>query len=46
MGQGNFMTDSLGYRVIRFTARQLAEEPLVVIGRLAAALALTSRQAA
>lgn len=28
-----------GYRVIRFTAVQLAEEPLVVIGRLAAALA-------
>lgn len=35
-----------GYRVIRFTARQLANEPLVVIGRLAAALALTSRRAA
>jgi very-short-patch-repair endonuclease len=31
-----------GYRVIRFTAAQLAEEPLVVIGRLAAALALAS----
>ncbi len=32
-----------GYRVLRFTWRQLRDEPLVVIGRLAAALALTPR---
>jgi hypothetical protein len=31
-----------GYRVIRFTATQLDEQPLVVITRLAAALALAS----
>ena len=31
-----------GYRVIRFTATQLADEPLIVIGQLAAALALAS----
>jgi very-short-patch-repair endonuclease len=31
-----------GYRVIRFTATQLRDEPLVVISRLAAALALTA----
>ena len=31
-----------GYRVIRFTAIQLRDEPLVVISRLAAALALTA----
>jgi very-short-patch-repair endonuclease len=29
-----------GYRVLRFTARQLDEQPLVVLGQLAAALAL------
>jgi very-short-patch-repair endonuclease len=29
-----------GYRVLRFTARQLRDEPLVVIGQLSAALAL------
>jgi very-short-patch-repair endonuclease len=34
-----------GYRVIRFTAVQLRDEPLVVIARLAAALALTSAAA-
>lgn len=31
-----------GYRVIRFTARQLRDEPLLVLGQLAAALALAS----
>jgi very-short-patch-repair endonuclease len=31
-----------GYRVIRFTARQLAEQPLLVLSQLAAALALAS----
>jgi very-short-patch-repair endonuclease len=31
-----------GYRVIRFTARQLRDQPLVVLGQLAAALALAS----
>lgn len=31
-----------GYRVIRFTATQLDEQPLVVLGQLAAALALAS----
>jgi very-short-patch-repair endonuclease len=31
-----------GYRVIRFTAIQLRDEPLIVIGQLAAALALAS----
>ena len=31
-----------GYRVIRFTATQLDEQPLVVIGQLSAALALAS----
>jgi Protein of unknown function (DUF559)/Transcriptional regulator, AbiEi antitoxin len=31
-----------GYRVIRFTARQLRDEPFVVIGTLAAALALSA----
>lgn len=31
-----------GYRVLRFTARQLRDHPLVVLGQLAAALALTS----
>ncbi len=30
-----------GYRVVRFTAVQLRDEPLVVIARLAAALAVT-----
>lgn len=35
-----------GYRVIRFTAVQLRDEPLVVIARLAAALAVATRQAA
>lgn len=29
-----------GYRVLRFTARQLRDEPLIVIGQLSAALAL------
>ena len=29
-----------GYRVIRFTANQLRDEPLIVIGQLSAALAL------
>jgi very-short-patch-repair endonuclease len=29
-----------GYRVLRFTARQLRDQPLVVLGQLAAALAL------
>jgi very-short-patch-repair endonuclease len=31
-----------GYRVLRFTARQLRDQPLVVLGQLAAALALAS----
>lgn len=31
-----------GYRVIRFTARQLRDQPLLVLGQLAAALALAS----
>jgi very-short-patch-repair endonuclease len=31
-----------GYRVIRFTATQLDEQPLIVLGQLAAALALAS----
>ena len=31
-----------GYRVLRFTARQLRDQPLLVLGQLAAALALTS----
>ena len=35
-----------GYRVIRFTAVQLRDEPLVVIARLAAALAAAAREAA
>jgi very-short-patch-repair endonuclease len=35
-----------GYRVVRFTAVQLRDQPLIVVGRLAAALALTAPQAA
>jgi very-short-patch-repair endonuclease len=31
-----------GYRVLRFTVRQLREQPLIVIGRIAAALAITA----
>jgi len=31
-----------GYRVLRFTARQLQKQPLLVLGRLAAAVALAS----
>ncbi|HJS96840.1 MAG TPA: DUF559 domain-containing protein [Solirubrobacteraceae bacterium] len=31
-----------GYRVLRFTARQLRDRPLLVLGQLAAALALAS----
>jgi very-short-patch-repair endonuclease len=31
-----------GYRVLRFTARQLRDQPLIVLGQLAAALALAS----
>ena len=31
-----------GYRVLRFTAQQLDEQPILVIGQLAAALALAS----
>jgi very-short-patch-repair endonuclease len=31
-----------GYRVLRFTARQLRDQPLLVLGQLAAALALAS----
>jgi very-short-patch-repair endonuclease len=31
-----------GYTVIRFTAAQLRDEPLIVIGQLAAALALAT----
>jgi very-short-patch-repair endonuclease len=31
-----------GYRVLRFTARQLRDQPLMVLGQLAAALALAS----
>jgi very-short-patch-repair endonuclease len=31
-----------GYRVLRFTATQLEYQPMVVIGQLAAALALAS----
>jgi very-short-patch-repair endonuclease len=34
-----------GYRVLRFTADQLEHQPLTVIARLSAALALTARQA-
>jgi very-short-patch-repair endonuclease len=33
-----------GYRVLRFTARQLRDQPLVVLGQIAAALALTSER--
>jgi very-short-patch-repair endonuclease len=32
-----------GYRVLRFTARQLRDQPLLVLGQLAAALALASQ---
>jgi very-short-patch-repair endonuclease len=49
-GRGAFETDrardaahvAAGYRVLRFTATQLRDEPLVVIGQLSAALALTA----